>query len=305
MPRRANLHPAKVSGAATNWLSARAAWPTGERRRNAAMRRSAYLLAAIVLACEVAVAVAYSGSVGLVLITATAGLGGVLFRGVQSLRNSTGGSDDLSRVPFIDAETHLPTRQHLLDALARDVARAQRYSHPLTVAVVRIRQFEEMKIALGPAAASHAVQHVADSLRLVIRAGDFFARLDEGRFAVVLPECNFRQATLLADRLALAVSSRPVQPAPHSPGPRHVGVEIRASEYDAERFRGPAEFLENAGGGHALAAGKSGMAGKRGALAADPRFLRGNLVRDYFSTADPIGIRQAEREAQARDRHAG
>jgi len=305
MPRLANLHPAKVTGPVLPWFTGRLAWPAGERRRTAALRRSAYALAGILLIGQVAVAIAYSGSIGLVLIAASAGLGGVLFRGLQSLRMPQSDDDDPARIPFIDSETHLPTRQHLLETLARDVARAERYSHPLTLAVIRIRQFEEMKTVFGPAAAALAVQHVADSLRRVIRAGDFFARLDEGRFAVVLPECSNRQAALLADRLALAVSSRPVEPSSRTTGPRHVGVEIRAVEYDAERFQDPLEFLNHAGGGGLRRTAPTGMAARRGALAADPRILRGHLVRDYFGNPDTIGLRQAEREIQASDRHAG
>src|SRR3990172_1072238 len=176
------------------WPGFRIASPAGESRRPAVMRRAACPLAVVLLLGEFVVAVRYSGSVGTLMIVSTAGLGAVLYRGLQSLSAVNTDDGDNLRAPLVDTDTRLPTRQHLIDTLSRDIARSQRYSHSLTLAVVRISQYDELKGSWGAGTAAQAVHHVADTLRRVTRASDFLARLDESRFAVVLLQCSGRQS---------------------------------------------------------------------------------------------------------------
>jgi len=285
-------------------LRVRIAWPAGESPRVAFFRRSALALAAILLSGEVAVAITYSGTVGMLLITSTAGLGAFLYRGLQSLTIGPVEDDELLRAPLVDPETHLPTRQQLIDTLSRDIARSQRYSHALTLAIVRISQSEELKCSWGAGTATQSVQHVAETLRRITRASDFLARLDEGRFAVVLLQCSGRQSALFADRLSLAVSNRPLKSTANVKVPHYVGVEVSALEYDATRYRGPLEFLSLAGGDVATERPRATF-GQRGALAADPRSLRQQLVRDYYPNGEVKDFADAYREARSRNRHAG
>lgn len=285
------------------WLRVRIAWPTGESRRVAVVRRAALALAAVLLLGEVAVAIHYSGTIAMVMIAATAGLGAFLYRGLQSLATVPDDDDDLLRAPLFDAETRLPTRQHLIDTLARDIARSQRYSHSLTLAVVRISQFDELKSSWGGGTATQAVQHVAETLSRVTRASDFVARLDESRFAVLLLQCTERQAGLFADRLTLAVSNRPLKSTARVKVPHYVGVDVSALEYDATRYRGPLEFLSLAGGDVATERPRSAP-GPR-AHASDPSGLREQLVRDYYPGGEIKDFAEAYREARSRNRHAG
>ncbi|MBE0609850.1 MAG: diguanylate cyclase [Dehalococcoidia bacterium] len=286
------------------WLRVRVAWPAGESSRVAVMRRAALALAVVLLVGEVVVAVRYSGNVGTIMIVSTAGLGAVLYRGLQSLSAVNADDGDNLRAPLVDAETRLPTRQHLIDTLSRDIARSQRYSHSLTLAVVRINQFDELKGSWGAGTATQAVHHVADTLRRVTRASDFLARLDEGRFAVVLLQCSGRQSALFADRLTLAVSNRPLKSTANVKVPHYVGVEVSALEYDATRYRGPLEFLSLAGG-DVVTERPRAVPGRRAAMAADPRSLREQLVRDYYPNGEVKDFADAYREARNRNRHAG
>lgn len=286
------------------WLRVRIAWPAGENSRVTVMRRAALALAAVLLLGELVVAVRYSGSVGTLMIVSTAGLGAFLYRGIQSLSGRPPSDDDVLRAPLVDAETRLPTRQHLIDTLSRDIARSQRYSHSLTLAVVRINQFDELKGSWGGGTATQAVNHVADTLRRVTRASDFLARLDEARFAVVLLQCSGRQSALFADRLTLAVSNRPLKSTANVKVPHYVGVEVSALEYDASRYRGPLEFLSLAGG-DVVTERPRAAPGHRAAMAADPRSLREQLVRDYYPNGEVKDFADAYREARNRNRHAG
>lgn len=268
------------------------------------MRRAALALAAILLLAELVVAVRYSGNIGILMIVATGGLGAFLYRGLTSLSSGSTSDDDVLRAPLVDAETRLPTRQHLIDTLSRDIARSQRYSHALTLAIVRINQFDELKGSWGAGTANQAVHHVAETLRRVTRASDFLARLDEARFAVILLQCSGRQAALFGDRLTLAVSNRPLKSTAKVKVPHYVGVEVSALEYDVSRYRGPLEFLSLAGG-DVVTERPRAVPGHRAAMAADPRNLREQLVRDYYPNGEAKDFADAYREARNRNRHVG
>jgi diguanylate cyclase (GGDEF)-like protein len=278
---------------------------SGPERRMAITRRAVLSLAVCLLAAEAAVAIRFSGPIGLILMASTAGLGAFVHLGIDSLRpdEDTGNRGDFA---LMDARTGLPTRQQLIDTLQRDIARSERYAHSLTLSVVRINQYEDLKSAWGHGTAKIAIDHVAVTLKRITRASDFLCRLDESSFAVVLLQCSGRQADLYADRLSLAVSNRPLKSASNVKVPLYVGVDVTALEYDATRFRGPLEFLSVAGGDLMPERPRSiGQQGQRGAMAADPRGLREQLVKDYYPGGEMRDFADAYKEARNRNRHAG
>lgn len=288
------------------WLHLLVAIPeSGHERRMAITRRAALSLGFCLLVAEAGVAVQYSGPIGLILMAATAGLGAFVYKGIEALRPA---STDAARAEAagIDSRTGLPTRQQLIDTLQRDIARCERYSHALTLSVIRINQYEELKTAWGVGTARQAVDHVAETLKRITRASDFLCRLDESTFAVVLLQCSGRQASLFGDRLSLAVSNRPLKAASNVKVPLYVGVDISALEYDATRFRGPLEFLSVAGGDVVLDRPRTVAGqGQRGMMAADPRGLREQLVKDYYPGGEIKDFAEAYKEARSRNRHAG
>ncbi len=286
------------------WMRQLVAIPQGPERRLAIVRRGVLALALILLSAEAAVALRYSGAVGLVMMASTAGLGAFVYAGIEALRPGARSSSDSEEPELVDSRTRLPTRQQLIDTLARDIARCERYSHALTLSVVRINQFEELRAAWGAGTANLAIDHVASTLKRITRASDFLCRLDESTFAVVLLQCSGRQAGLFGDRLSLAVSNRPLKSASNVKVPLYVGVDVNALEYDSTRFRGPLEFVSLAGGDVPLSPRRAAN-GQRGALAADSRGLRQQLVKDYYPGGEIKDFADAYREARGRDRHAG
>jgi diguanylate cyclase (GGDEF)-like protein len=287
--------------ATRRWIHAVVAIPKGPGRRLALTRRAILALTLVLFLGEGTVALEYSGATGLIMMASTAGLGAFLYRGIAALAPQDN-ADLNARDLQDDPATGLPTRSQLIDTLARDIARSERYSHSLTLTVVKISQFEEMRASWGPGTARNAVEHVAETLRRITRASDFLARLDESSFAVVLLQCSGRQAALYADRLSLAVSNRPLKSVSSVKVPLYVGVDVNSLEYDATRFRGPLEFLSLAGGD--VAAERPRMA-SRSAAAADPRGLRQQLVKDYYPGGEMKDFAEAYREARNRNRHAG
>ncbi|HMO54376.1 MAG TPA: diguanylate cyclase [Tepidiformaceae bacterium] len=288
------------------WIRLRIAPRAGESRRVTAFRRIAYALGALLLISEAAVALAYSFEIAVIMFASTAGLAGLANLGIQSLgaNSGRGSENDDARGFLVNPETGLPNRQQLTDTLARDIARSERYSHALTLAIVRISQFEDLKASWGASTARQAVQHVAETLGRVTRASDFVAHIDEGRFAVVLLQCSGSQAALYGDRVTLAVSNRPLKSTSNVKVPLYVGVEVSALQYDSARFRGPLEFMSLAGGDVPTERPRPAR-GQRNALAANPGAMREQLVKDYYPDGEIMDFADAYREARNRNRHAG
>ena len=96
-----------------------------------------------------------------------------------------------------DAVTGLPGRRTLRESLAVECARARRYTHPLSLLLLRTFGEPERVRAAG------------ERLPADVRTADLVHHIGEGRFAVVLPESSLVDAGRLSRRLRLALGEGP------------------------------------------------------------------------------------------------
>jgi diguanylate cyclase (GGDEF)-like protein len=255
---------------------------------------------------ELAVAAAFAPGLGLLLLVCTGLLAGLVWRTrraeaarrEQEIRDIAEGK---SEAFFRDAQTGLPNRQHLIDQLTREIARAERYTQDLTIVIVEIVRMHDLLAAWGPGVGERAVVHVADTLRRVTRNSDFLARIDDERFGIVLMQCNADQARMFGERALLAVGNRPLKPAEGARLPVYVAVEFAAAQFDAERYRGPLDFLSAAGGDIVTSPRRKRTTGKAQRKSpADYRNLRQQLVRDYYPEGKMQDFADAYKEFRSR-----
>jgi GGDEF domain-containing protein len=102
---------------------------------------------------------------------------------------------------LVDAPTGLYTRAGLVRRLEEEIARARRRGYNLCLAVVDVRP---APAALAAGDRLHAARIVAE----VARASDVVARLDDGRLAWLLPECEPADAERATARLRRALAER-------------------------------------------------------------------------------------------------
>ena len=100
-----------------------------------------------------------------------------------------------------DALTGLPNRRAWDEEVEREIARARRQGHPLTLAMVDLDYFKRFNDAHGHAAGDDMLAEVATSWRRVLRTNDVIARYGGEEFAVLLPGCQHDEAIRLLDRL--------------------------------------------------------------------------------------------------------
>jgi diguanylate cyclase (GGDEF)-like protein len=110
----------------------------------------------------------------------------------------------------LDALTGLHNRRYFHETLARECARAHRYSRRLALIVFDLDDFKEVNDRIGHLAGDAVLAEASERVREVVRSADVPCRVGGDEFAVVLPESDLEQAEQLFARIQDAISSRPV-----------------------------------------------------------------------------------------------
>jgi diguanylate cyclase (GGDEF)-like protein len=113
----------------------------------------------------------------------------------------------------LDALTGLHNRRYFHEMLAREVARAQRYSRRLALVVLDLDDFKAINDRIGHLAGDAVLAETAERVKDVVRSADVACRVGGDEFAVILPESSAEEADQLYRRLRGSVSSRPVREA--------------------------------------------------------------------------------------------
>ena len=148
-----------------------------------------------------------------------------------------------SRLARTDAVTDLPNGRAFLEQLQRELARARRDQHPVSILYADLDGFKAINDRYGHAAGDLVLRRVADAMRESVRAGDTVARMGGDEFCGVLWKADAGAATHVVDRIA----SRVEQIAADYPAARlgiSIGVvEARTDETDAEHLLARADAL--------------------------------------------------------------
>ena len=111
-------------------------------------------------------------------------------------------------VPVMPRSDPLP--EGFLDAaafraqVALEDERLRRYRHPTAIVVIELEGLDRLTDRLGAAAAERVVPALADTIRRLARSADIAARLEPGRFVVLLPETDEVAAINYVERVRRA-----------------------------------------------------------------------------------------------------
>ncbi len=109
--------------------------------------------------------------------------------------------DRVAHMARTDALTGLPNRRSWNEELHREIERARRTDHPLTLAMIDLDHFKSFNDAHGHAAGDDLLAQAAADWRAVLRTTDVLARYGGEEFAVMLPGCTADEALELLERL--------------------------------------------------------------------------------------------------------
>lgn len=109
--------------------------------------------------------------------------------------------EDLERLANTDSLTGLPTRRFFMTQLASELARRQRYGHPLSLLMLDLDHFKQINDQWGHAVGDDALRLFADSVQCCLRTQDMAGRLGGEEFAILLPETAENVAIPVAERI--------------------------------------------------------------------------------------------------------
>ena len=115
----------------------------------------------------------------------------------------------LAQMSYVDALTDVSNRRSFDEELSLEWRRSTRTRAPLSLLLIDIDGFKGFNDALGHHAGDDCLRKVAAVIRESVgRAGDTVARYGGEEFVVLLPETDRGGATVLAERIRVAVESR-------------------------------------------------------------------------------------------------
>jgi two-component system cell cycle response regulator len=121
------------------------------------------------------------------------------------------GCRESRRLSVTDELTGSHNRRYLTESLPSEIARAQRYSHPLAVLSCDIDLFKRVNDQFGHAAGDDVLREFAARSQSCLRNSvDWMARSGGEEFVIVLPETDLHGAACVAEKLRGAVSGHAI-----------------------------------------------------------------------------------------------
>jgi two-component system chemotaxis response regulator CheY len=121
-----------------------------------------------------------------------------------------GTQEQLRTQALLDPATGLWNQRAILEALRRELARAQRDLTTVSVALVGVDRLRQVNDVQGHAVGDLVLHEVGARVRSQIRTYDGIGRFAGDQFLLVLPRCGASDAKALGERIRLAIASDPV-----------------------------------------------------------------------------------------------
>ncbi|MEW6572364.1 MAG: GGDEF domain-containing protein [Bacillota bacterium] len=114
---------------------------------------------------------------------------------------------NLQQLVITDPLTGVYNRRYLFERLTTEVARAKRYSIPVSVIMLDLDGFKAYNDKQGHLAGDVLLQNIARTIRGALRQEDVVVRYGGDEFAIILTGADARSARVTAERLRNAVKN--------------------------------------------------------------------------------------------------
>jgi diguanylate cyclase (GGDEF)-like protein len=114
----------------------------------------------------------------------------------------------MRRIAWTDSLTGLYNRHFFNEMLPRELERANRYSHQLSVLLLDIDGFKKYNDTYGHLQGDVVLRTVAQLFSSQLRASDTIARFGGDEFVVILPETNRKKAQAISKRIGEAMTAQ-------------------------------------------------------------------------------------------------
>jgi len=114
--------------------------------------------------------------------------------------------DNMKKMAVTDGLTGLLNHREFYQSLRRELERARRYRHSVSLLMVDVDDFKQFNDQYGHPAGDVALRKIAELLRKCARITDVVARYGGEEFAVILPESTPGGALMVAERIKSEVA---------------------------------------------------------------------------------------------------
>ena len=152
-----------------------------------------------------------------------------------------------------DTLTGVYHHRHLMEALEREIARAERTGKPLSIARVDLDWLGGVNESHGHAAGDIALKRFTAAAAGALRDVDILGRYGGKEFLVIMPDTDLKGAVIAAERMRSAVAREPV---PEVRGRRHLSCTLGVAEHRKGENTRLVIGLAEAGLNYAKAAGR-------------------------------------------------
>lgn len=113
----------------------------------------------------------------------------------------------LHKLSVTDELTGLFNQRHFYNVMARELDRAKRYKHPLSLVCFDLDNFKKVNDSLGHLEGDRVLRIIGDLLKDALRLADIAVRYGGDEFMVLLPETNISSAAKTAERIRIAFNA--------------------------------------------------------------------------------------------------
>ena len=113
----------------------------------------------------------------------------------------------IKKLSDTDSVTNLYNRRFMSSRFERELNRAVRYNHTISILMIDVDQLKTINDTLGHLAGDKALKQIATALIAACRNTDIVGRFGGDEFLVVLPETDLMQTKIVANRILSQVSN--------------------------------------------------------------------------------------------------
>ncbi len=115
--------------------------------------------------------------------------------------------ESMKIMAITDGLTGLFNHREFYQALRRELVRARRYRHAISLLIIDVDDFKQYNDRFGHPAGDQALQHISEILRKCARTTDVIARYGGEEFSIILPESSPAGALMVAERIKTEIAS--------------------------------------------------------------------------------------------------
>jgi diguanylate cyclase (GGDEF)-like protein len=145
-----------------------------------------------------------------------------------------------------DPLTGLYSRRYMQEFLERELHSARRKHRPVAVMMLDLDHFKRYNDNFEHSAGDQALAAVGETLLRCVRAEDVACRYGGEEFALILPECSLRQATVRAAEICKRIREYRAQPDHEPAGALTVSIGVAAFDETTDRVDLLLKFAEDA-----------------------------------------------------------